>query len=455
MNKGIILILILFSNLALGQPPNKLSNEEKIYGLSKFWQEVNYNFVYFSKIDKDDWNKLYLRYIKDVQGTKNDYEYYRLLQKFCAYLKDGHTNIYFPQEINDNIFISNFGEYRIILTNIDDKAIITQVNLSKKDELPIGTEITKVNGILTENYITQNVRPFISSSTEHILKDLSVSNMLQGYAGETFNLELKLPNGETRNINLTHSKTEEKELYPSIQTELLVFKWITDDLAYLALNSFSDYKIVDLFSTKLPEIKKAKGLIIDLRNNGGGNTNIAREILTYITKDKVLYGSKSQSRLHIPSYKAWGKWTQTSDTTNNAWSKQAFLSYRDEFYYQFPYEPYKVKGLGTSRIQIPTAILIGHNTASAAEDFLIFTDKQKNTIRIGEFTFGSTGQPLMFDLPNGGTGRVCTKKDTYPNGKEFVGIGVKPDIEIKKTLTDYLENRDPVLDKAIEHLNKK
>jgi C-terminal processing protease CtpA/Prc len=455
MNKGIALILVVLTNLAFGQPPSKISNEEKVYGLSKFWQEVNYNFVYLSKVDRADWDKLYLRFIKEVQETKNDYEYYRLLQKFCAYLKDGHTNVFFPQEIFDNVFISNFGDYKIILANIDGKAIITHVNFSKKDELPIGTEVIKVNGILTEKYIIEHVRPYISSSTEHILKDLSISNMLQGYYGVKFNLELKLPSGEIRNIELTHSKTHEKELYPSIKTDLLEFKWITNEIAYVALNSFSDNKIVDLFADKLSELQKAKRLIIDLRNNGGGNTSIAREIFIFITKDKVLYGSKSQSRLHNPPYKAWGKWTQVTDTTNNKWSKQAYLSYRDEFYYNFPYEPYRAKSLGTSRIKIPTAILIGHNTASAAEDFLIFTDNQKNIIKIGEPTFGSTGQPLTFDLPNGGTGRVCTKKDTYPSGKEFVGVGVQPDIEIKRTLIDYLDNRDSVLEKAIEYLNKK
>jgi hypothetical protein len=34
----------------------------------------------------------------------------------------------------------------------------------------------------------------------------------------------------------------------------------------------------------------------------------------------------------------------------------------------------------------------------------------------------------------GGSARICTKKDTYPNGKEFVGYGIKPDIEVKRTL---------------------
>ncbi|MFN3840688.1 MAG: peptidase S41, partial [Cyclobacteriaceae bacterium] len=191
MKKVLSLLLIVLANLTFGQIPNKISKEEKVYGLSKFWQEVNYNFVYFSKVDKKEWNDLYLKLIREVQETKNDYEYYRLLQRFCAFLRDGHTNIWFPQEIQNDIYISNFGDYKLILTNIEGKAIITQVNLSKKDELPIGTEITKVNGVSTKQYITENVRPYISSSTEHILEDWSISNMLQGYLGTTFNLELK------------------------------------------------------------------------------------------------------------------------------------------------------------------------------------------------------------------------------------------------------------------------
>ena len=64
-------------------------------------------------------------------------------------------------------------------------------------------------------------------------------------------------------------------------------------------------------------------------------------------------------------------------------------------------------------------------------------------------------QPFFFDLPYGGEARICTKKDTYPDGKEFVGIGIKPDIEVSKSLSDYLENNDPVLEKAIEFLKDK
>ena len=99
MKNLIFILLICSANLVCAQIPNTISNEEKIYGLSKFWQEVNYNFVYLSKVDKQAWDSLYLASIKEVQTTKNDYEYYRKLQKFSAFLKDGHTNIIWIRDL--------------------------------------------------------------------------------------------------------------------------------------------------------------------------------------------------------------------------------------------------------------------------------------------------------------------------------------------------------------------
>lgn len=43
-------------------------------------------------------------------------------------------------------------------------------------------------------------------------------------------------------------------------------------------------------------------------------------------------------------------------------------------------------------------------------------------IKIGEPTFGSTGQPYHFEMPGGGFARVCTKEDTFANGRGLVNI---------------------------------
>ena len=455
MKQACTIFFIILFNLAFGQMPNQLTKTEKIYGLSKFWQEVNYNFVYLNKIDRNAWDEMYQKLITEVQETPNDYEYYRLLQKFCATLKDGHTNVYFPREIQDNIYNTYFGKYRLFLTNINGKAIVTRVNWSKKEEIPIGTEIVKVNGMNTQQYIDKFIKPYISSSTDYIVEDRSISELLKAPKGTSFDIEFKMPNGKIKSLKLTHTETTEKEVYPPFkEQELLNFKWLENDIAYVALNSFGDPKIDTLFIEKLPELYKAKKLIIDLRDNGGGSTNVGREILEYLTNDKILYGSKNSSRLHIPSFKAWGNWVEAKDTIGDEWSKQSYLSFQDNYFHEFDYEPFNVE-LKAKRLVIPTAILIGHQTASAAEDFLVYADNQKHMTKIGEATYGSTGQPMLFDLPKGGRARVCTKRDTYPDGKEFVGYGIQPDIEVKTTLKDYMKNNDPVLKKAIAYLNKK
>jgi C-terminal processing protease CtpA/Prc len=349
-----------------------------------------------------------------------------------------------------------FGNYRIFIENIDEKAIIVRTNLSKKDEIPFGCEIIEVNDKKTLEYINENVKPYIPSSTEYVKNNVSFSTLLKGMDGETFKIKIKKPNNDITELTLTHKRTEEKEVYPDFEAQrnLLDFKWINQETAYIALNSFADKKIDSLFINKLPDLYKAKSLIIDLRYNGGGSTNIGFDILKYLTNDKKLYGSKSSSRLHIPTFKAWGKYVEAKDSLKDEWSKKAYASFNDNYYHNFEYEPTEIK-LNAKRIVIPTVILIGNNTASAAEDFLVYADNQKHMTKIGTNTFGSTGQPFSFSLPGGGSARICTKKDTYPDGREFVGYGIKPDIEIKPSLSDYLKKNDVVLEKAIEFLKNK
>lgn len=449
---------MLLSISIYGQIPNTLTPAQKIYGLSKFWQEVNYNFIYINKIDRNEWDKKYLELIETIPATKNDYEYFRELQKFCALLKDGHTNVYFPKDIKESIKAMNtmFGEYRLFIQNIENKPIVVRTNLSKKDEIPVGSEIIEVNGETAQDYISRYVSPYISSSTEYVLKDVSIERLLDGIEGSEFNIKVRKPNGEVLPLKLTHKRVDENEVYPKIDNavNLLEFKYLDNQIAYLALNSFSDSMIDTLFIETLPELYKAKGLIIDLRKNGGGNTSFGTAILQYFTNDTIIYGSKSRSRLHIPSFKAWGKFVQPHDTLNDEKATKYLLSFNDSYY-----EPFKnrqqVITLKAKRIVIPTVILIGHNTASAAEDFLIYADNQKHIIKIGENTFGSTGQPFVFDIVGGGSARICTKQDVYPDGREFVGYGIKPDIEVIRTLDDYLKMKDPALSTALNYLNTK
>ncbi|TCO26713.1 C-terminal processing protease CtpA/Prc [Pedobacter psychrotolerans] len=448
-----LLLLMLLPAVAFAQS-HQLTKADKIYGLSKFWQEVNYNFVYLNKIDRNKWDSTYKALIISIPETKTDYEYYHEMQRFCATLKDGHTNVNMPAGKDFEPLTTMFGNYRLFIENVEDKAIITRVNFSKKDEIPVGSEVIEVNGIPTAKYIAEYVAPYISSSTDYGLKDWSRSNLLQGLEGSQFEIKIKKPKGQILSLKLTHQHTEEKEVFPAFSSSLLDFKWYPNNVAYIALNSFVEAKIDSLFISKLPELYKAKGIIVDLRKNGGGDTWVGSYILKYLTNDSLLYGARYSTRQLNSAFKAWGKYTSTKDTVNSEWNKKALLTYQDNYFYDFDYHPLK-NDLSAKRIVVPTVLLIGHHTASAAEDFLIYADNQKHMTKIGRNSCGSTGQPYWFDLPGGGSARVCTKKDTYPDGREFVGYGIKPDIEIIPTVKDFIANKDATLNTAVNYLNKK
>jgi C-terminal processing protease CtpA/Prc len=94
-------------------------------------------------------------------------------------------------------------------------------------------------------------------------------------------------------------------------------------------------------------------------------------------------------------------------------------------------------------------------TGSAAEDFLIYADALDQATYVGRPSAGTTGQPLQLKLPGGGSARICTKRDTYPDGREFVGYGVQPHFPVEPTVESFLSGEDITLQKGIEVLNEK
>ena len=78
-----------------------------------------------------------------------------------------------------------------------------------------------------------------------------------------------------------------------------------------------------------------------------------------------------------------------------------------------------------------------------------------NAIIIGSASFGSTGQPLMYELESGGGFRICTRRSLALDGSEFINYGFKPDIECCLTIDDLKINNDSVMKEALEIIKGK
>jgi len=457
--KKLLLLIIITPILVSGQSTdnlNKLTPDEKVMGLSKIWKEVEYNFAYFEKLGTNKWDSLYLNMISSVQKTNNDYEYFRELQRFISFLHDGHS--YVRKFSNINLYTTVFYDYYIEFGWLEGKVVVTRISADRKDELHIGTVLVEVNSMSTLEYLNKNVIPYISASTEQARMNEAAYYIFDGLKNMEYSVKFIKPNKEELVLKLQHGWNDNKEMmnkvYPPKESrDNVKFTWLDNDIAYLAINTFSDSSIIADFKKYLPELYKAKKLVLDLRENRGGNTEVGLEIFKYFTSDSLIFGPKMRARKHISSNKANGSRIKKIDATSYSWEKEAYLDYRNALYTEFDYEPYKNE-LVSKKIVIPTYILIGYKTISAAEDFLVFTKNNKHIKTICEKTAGSTGSPYFVDLPNNGQFAICTLQSYYPDGSEYVGVGIVPDIEVKRTISGLINMKDEVLEKALELLKK-
>lgn len=418
-----------------------LSVEDRIFGLSLFWKEASYNFAYFHQVPELDFDKAYWEYLTKAVEPQSTFQYYQLLMEFCALLKDGHTNIYLPPELE----AQSIDWPCIELQEVAGKAVIISVAEALIDLVPPGSVLTNIDGDEVMDYLQKNILRYIAASSPHVRNDLAISTALHGKPYSSVKIDFITPNGAHRQQLLqrngrTYNGQYQSLKLKSVSNAALTFEKVSDDIAYVGLGSFDRPAIVDEFESLVPKFNHLSGLVIDLRFNGGGDTRVAAQILSHLT-DCELLGSKWYTRKHIAAYRSWGAVIP---------EYQCYAS--DDVWVEGSNDPVSPQGKGYP--DLPIVMLIGRYTASAAEDFLIYASAMKNVTTMGERTCGSTGQPIFGELPGGGGYRICAKRDTYPNGEDFVGVGIEPDLYIDKTLDDTLNKVDTVKERALQFLRE-
>jgi carboxyl-terminal processing protease len=409
--------LALWNGTVFKTPFNtNLSYAEKIAGLSLFWAQARANFVYFDKLPLD-WNQTLIDFIPQVQATKNTLEYYRVLQKFCAQLHDGHSNVFLPKELAKQInsrppMKTELIEGRVFITAVYNDSL-------KKDGVIPGLEVNKIDGVPVKEYADTYVKPYQSAATPQDMEQREYTYyLLAGAAEKPVVLELEDRKGHIFFKTIARSGYPKSKPAPAMEYREI------NHIAYININNFEDNKIVGQFDSLYDQISATKGMIIDIRNNGGGDSNIGSQLLARMTdKPFDLFAYK------FARYDSKGG--------EPFWSNQPIAI-----------------GAPNGKILYnkPVILLVGAATYSAAEDFTVAFDHMKRGKLIGQITGGSTGQPIGFSLPGGGSARICGKRETYPNGKEFVDIGITPDIIINKSINDLYSGTDAVLNKALDIL---
>ena len=351
-----------------------------------------YSHLENKKIDADSLFRLYSEYI---QTAKTKEEYNNLLLAYFAELRNSHTDVHlFPRfSINCN---AKLVENRVFIDAVGRSLSETSINV--KDE------ILAIDGVPTLEWIDRQQK-FVSESTDESRFHNAVKRIFFDYSDGVRTLLLSTQTGKSE-VTLTFVKSS-NNVTNSVNT--VISSVINDSIGYISISSMQG-NVVAIFEEEFEKIRTKPVLILDIRNNSGGNSGYSEKITKYLIQEK-----------------------------QKACVSEHNLKPKSNYY----------KG--------KLVVLIGINTFSAAESFALDLKESGNAIFIGSETRGCTGNiPKNFTTKYGTSFRIPTRKppQVSPKGFPMEGIGIKPDFTVYQTVEDYLNDVDTVLEFAINKVSE-
>lgn len=208
----------------------------------------------------------------------------------------------------------------------------------------------------------------------------------------------------------------------------LKYKIFENNIGYIRYESFSNGVGDGNLDEVLLYLAACNGLIIDVRDNGGGNLTNSTRIAARFTNEKTLTG-------YIQHKTGPG---------HNDFSEM---------------EPIYLEPSNSIRWQKKVVILTNRRCYSATNDFVntmrsLNKDAEaKRIIQLGDRTGGGSGLPFSSELPNGWGIRFSASPHFDKNKQPLEG-GIAPDMSINMSEEDQLKKKDTLIEAACQVLNK-
>lgn len=329
-----------------------------------------------------------------VDQPVNDLELMRgAISGMLAALGDQHTSYMNPEQY-DQQSRSLQGEYEGIGAWVDTTAdYVTIINPmrdspAEKAGLKTGDKVIGVDG----------------EDVSGIDGNLVLQRIL-GPAGTTVTLRIQREGVDPFDVSIQRAKIN----VPSVESTE-----VAEGIYHVQLFTYGDQSSSEL-ERELRTIMRQnpKGIILDLRNNGGGYLTTAIEVVSqFIPRGVVMY-------------------EEYGDGT-----RRTFEALRG--------------GLAT---EVPLVVLVNEGTASASEITAGAIQDYDRGLLVGVKTYGKGSVQNWIELDNNGGGvRVTVARWLTPKERQIHGLGLEPDVVVERTDEDIAAERDPQLDKAVEIL---
>jgi uncharacterized small protein (DUF1192 family) len=431
--------------------------KQDIAALRAKYERHNPNlYLYNSKAALD---KYFDSLSSGITAPMTDMEFYRYLGPITSRIKDAHTSV-FPNDVSEYWYGDQ--KYFIpLLITCNTGKIITDLCASPDRTIPDGSEIISINGNSSEE-ILERLRPYAPRDGYNTTRvSWMINNFFSYYycycieASDSFKVVYR-PNGGYAMSHTISATTVDSiwynayKYYPNRyitgrRDSTITLRFREDSsIAIMRLRSFSktgrknqDESFRKTITHCFNQINnaKVKNLIIDVRDNAGGDPDYARFVISHLINMEFIYIQEFRSVEKL-------RWNDEENRLHSRWYPYCGIG-------TFPPEKNCYKG--------KLYVLMDGGSTSTAGDFVACLDYYNRATFIGEesganrVVSGGNVFGKDFELPNTRLRvRLSTIQAVNKTDITNDGHGVIPDYVVVPTPEDYMNFRNPMLEKAIE-----
>lgn len=448
--------------------PAELASDLKF--MRATFEEIHPDLYYYQS--KESADSLFAELVKNIKHPMTRREFWPIAARYAASFGDGHTALWFPsEEIRKRIKEDSLW-FPIEVDEFDGRRLRILHNYDSTSSIPEGAWITNIN----DHPIVDLFPEFISMMSGekkfyrsyYALRNLKYLLWLYGIEAP-FEVEWMMGEGGkprttiVRGVSMEMFNTSRRKMKAA--TADFSFKRIADDIGYLNFRRMRGLAAFQVFLKRtFQAIRKhpIHGLIIDLRQNGGGSTALGDSLLSYISNKPYRMISRMDLKIsrrkkqflkakYLPRALRWLPIQYLNPDWRRIWQapEGSIVSWKIKEK-QPPENPLRYHG--------PVCVLIGVRTFSSAQKLINAIKDYKLATLIGTETGGNPnafGELLTFRLPHTRLlASASTKRYIRANGDASWRRGILPDIKVTATGEDIREGKDPVLEAALDWINR-
>ena len=379
----------------------------RLLSLFRYWNMVEYFFPAKYQLDTQ-WSEVLYQMIPRFYKPVSEQDFYFAMAELVAALDDSHAVIYNKSDLCILGCYHPPFEYKII----DDFAVITGFydhSLAQSDDLRIGDIITKAEGREIQRVFEERSK-FIPASNEP-RKKLNAGYYLLSGSTKSVSIE-GIRNGQAFSKPIKRYRFQEFKDNGKEKSEK--FSFIGDSIGYINIGKIETKEVPKVMET----FKNTKAIIFDIRKSVASTPYY---FANYITSKKREFYKAIYPDLDYPGRYIWSENHQSGNNERKY--------------------PGKV------------ILLVDESCQSQMEFTAMCLQTGDDVTTIGRQTSGANGNVIRFKMVGGFQAQMTGIGIFYPNGKEAQRNGVKIDIEVEPSIEAIINERDEILERAIEYTN--